>query len=488
VQSSQRGVAMTIEGSSIVRLREYLQFLTPEARAMLIAELELALLRDEYIAGSELVLQELRQIVRAAAQPVPRIGNAARRFFMPLEPFLTDGPADHKRLGRIARVSLEPIWQWISRDLMPAEANVFSDDINRALLAGDGVKVEQMTRALHDRAIQHMNAAVAALQSNEKARRRFSVQVGTPRAIEDVTTLARILAIRDVLGDAARRLPDPFRMFEHEQAHQVKALFEGISAEIPSASAAPQRSDILLYGLIIVANRMAAPWQVLRVATYAAETDETARIAATPYAVAVKIVLSDLEYAASELRSELKAGRPVAALLKTLHDGVRGVRTEMDLSADSAWSRRLASIRGTVANMLTAEIETTAGRVRRLLRPRPAKEIVAGSLVDAFDVQEVETRIELIAACRHYAGELAVSEVTMRTYSEITQYLEAGTRILLDALRQANEAERPFRYSQLDAAVRFCRTVFGADYAALLAKAVDVALQGAPADRRAARA
>ena len=210
-----------------------------------------------------------------------------------------------------------------------------------------------------------------------------------------MTTLAHILAIRDVLGDVARRLPDQFRMFEIEHAHQVKALFDSFSAEKSSAFAAPQRSDILLYGLIIASNRMAAPWQLLRLATFAAETDETAKIAATPYAVAVKIVLSDLEYAVSELRSELKVGRPVAALLKTLHDGARGMRTEMDLSADSPWSRHLASIRSAVANMLTAEIETTPGRVRRLLRPRPAKEIVAGSLLDAIDVQEVETRIEL---------------------------------------------------------------------------------------------
>jgi hypothetical protein len=477
---------MAIDSSSIVRLREYLYSLSPEARAMLVAELELALLRGEDIAGSELVLQELRHLIRAVAQPVPRIGDAARRFFMPLEPFLTDGPADHKRLGRIARISLEPIWQWICRDLMPAEANAFSDDINRALLAGDGVKVEQMTRALHDRSIQHMNAAVAALETDEKARRRFSVQVGTPRAIEDVTTLTRILAIRDVLGDAARRLPDQFRMFEIEHAHQVKALFDSFAAEKSPAS---QRSDILLYGFIIASNRMTAPWQLLRLATYAAETDETAKIAATPYAVAVKIVLSDMEHAVSELRSELKLGRPVGALLKTIHDGARGMRTEVDLSVDSPWSRRLASIRGAVANMLTGEIETTPGRVRRLLRPRPAKEIVAGSLVDAIDVQEVETRVELISVCRHYASELALSEVTLRTHSEITQYLETGTRILLDALRHADEAERPFRHSQLDAAVRFCRTVFGSDYAALLAKAVDVALMGGPApDRRTARA
>ena len=148
---------------------------------MLIAELERALLRDEDIAGSELVLQELRRTIRAAAQPVPRIGDAARLFFMPLEPFLVDGSADHKRIGRLARVSLEPIWEWIGRDLMPAEARALSEDINRALLADDHIKVEQLIRALHERAIQRMKEAIAAVGSNEKARRRLGVQVGTPR-------------------------------------------------------------------------------------------------------------------------------------------------------------------------------------------------------------------------------------------------------------------------------------------------------------------
>src|ERR1700719_894815 len=103
---------MTSDGQAVERLRDYLRTLRPEARAMLVAELERGLLRGEEVPGSELVLQELRRTIRAAAQPVPRIGDAARMFFMPLEPFLIDGRADHRRVGRIARVSLEPIWEW----------------------------------------------------------------------------------------------------------------------------------------------------------------------------------------------------------------------------------------------------------------------------------------------------------------------------------------------------------------------------------------
>jgi hypothetical protein len=479
---------MTSDGSPIERLREYLQSLSPEARAMLVAELERAMLREEDVSGSEFVLQELRRTIRASSQQALRIGDAARKFFVPVEPFLVDGPADHKRIGRLARVSLEPIWQWIGRDLMPAEAKALSEDINRALLAEDRIKVEQLVHALHERAVQRIKDSVAAIESNEKARRRFSVEVGTPRAVEDVTTLIGILGIRDPLTELARRLPEHIRAFEREYVDQVKALIDTVAAQKSSQNSAGQRRDLLLYGLIMATNRLAAPWQLIRIATRAAESDDTARIAANPYAVAVTIVLGELEYMVSELRSELKAGRPVASLLKALHDAARGMRSEMDLSVDSAWSRQVAAIRSAVSNILTAEIETVPGRVRRLLRPRPPNEIAPGSLLDAIDVHDVETRVELVGACRHYASELAASEVTQRTHSELTQYLETGTRILLDALRHSENAERPFRQSQVDAAVRFCRTVFGADYAGLLAKAADVAVQGAAGERRPVRA
>jgi hypothetical protein len=104
---------MASDGQSIERLRDYLKTLSPEARSMLVQQLERSLLSGEEGTGNDLVLQELRRAIRGEVHEVPRIGDAARLFFAPLEPFLIDGPADHKRPGRIARVSLEPIWAWI---------------------------------------------------------------------------------------------------------------------------------------------------------------------------------------------------------------------------------------------------------------------------------------------------------------------------------------------------------------------------------------
>ena len=126
--------------------------------------------------------------------------------------------------------------------------------------------------------------------------------------------------------------------------------------------------------------------------------------------------------------------------------------------------------------------------MRRLLRPRPAKDIAPGAVLDPIDVGEAEMRVEFVCACRSYASELAVNEATMRAHSELTLYLETGTKVLLDSLRHAGDGDLPFRQSQVEAAIRYCRVLFGAEYAGLLAKAAEVAVQAGLSDRKAAKA
>ncbi len=89
--------------------------------------------------------------------------------------------------------------------------------------------------------------------------------------------------------------------------------------------------------------------------------------------------------------------------------------------------------------------------------------------------------MELVGVCRLYASELAINEMTMRTFSELQHYLDTGTQSLLGGLRQAGDGERRFLKSQVDAAVRFCAQVFGPDYASVLAKAAEVAANAANA-------
>ncbi|HYI27340.1 MAG TPA: hypothetical protein VD863_05760 [Bradyrhizobium sp.] len=464
------------DGLLVERLRQYLRDLSPEARLLLMTELERGLLRGDDMPGAELVLQELRRDARDNVRP-KRPGTLARLFFQPLEPVLVDDSATHNHPGRVARVVLEPVWDWICRDLMPGEAKAVTEQVALAFENGEGERAEALATAFQDRAAIRIQEALAAAQSDDKARRKLAGQIGTSRPIEDATAILTVIRARNTLAAFASQLPNHIKTFDDSHVTAVKAMLDAPGAGGPA---------LFVYALVITMNRLAAPWQLIRLAIRAAGSDNASRIAETPYAVTVDIVLAEGQRMIRELKAELRSGRGLAvgALLKSIHDVSRGLRSEINFAHESPWGRGLAALRTQVSDLLKGEIETLPGRVRRLLRPRPIKEIAPNSTLDQNDVQETEAQIDFVNTCRAYAGELALSELTTRTWSDLEHYLDPATSALVESLRMAGESERPFRQSQLDAAVRFCRKVFGDEYAALLLKARDVA---AAAERKAAK-
>jgi hypothetical protein len=453
----------------VERLRGYLRQLPPASRNLLIAELERALLRGDELPGGDLLLQELRSVLRESGQQASRIAAAARLFFKPLEPYLVDDDPEHKHPARIARSLLRPIWDWICRDLLAEEAKSFTETVERALASG-GSSAAELGGPFQDRVCERVSVMLAEGRSDDKARRRMIGQIGIPMALENLGDLSTILASRHLVALLEYRLPAHVRNFADAQLDDVKALIDACTL---------RQRELTPYALVLVMGHLASPWQLIRLAVKAAESDEVARVAATSYASAVTITLADVERMVRELKDDLRLGGAVAvtSLLKCIHDAVRGLRSELDLAADSLWGRQLAAIRAEVSGALRTEIESTPGRVRRLLRPRAAGKSTPGAL-DPNEVAETESLIELLGACRQYAGELAVNEVTLRASAELQKCLDTGTQTLLDGLRSGEPAERPFRQSQVDAAVRFCGKVFGAEYAALLGKAAEVAGSG----------
>lgn len=461
----------TLEQPAVEKLREYLRDLKPAARALLMGELERTLLRGDDLAGAEVILAELRRELRDGVSDAERVGEAARRFFKPLEPFLVDDAPNHKHRGRIARRTLEPLWSWVSTSVMEEDAQAYTAGVEAAMLGGKTEELDLLVRAFQDRAVQAMQKALAKMARDEKERRRLTGQLGTTRALEDVQVLISILNSRDALAQLASHMPPHIKSLSHGALESTKTLMD---ATLTS------RSDMFVYALILVMSRLSAPWQLIRLAIRSAGTDVASRIADTPYALAVTIVMTEIERLARELTTDLKSGRDVAvaALLKNVHDAMRGVRSEMNLSGDTPWARQLAHLRAEVSDLLTSEINLIPGRVRRLVRPRPMKDITPGSVLDEDDVKETEALLGFAAVCRTYAGELAINEVTQRVFHDLHQMLDTGTRSLIDSLRSSGDAEKPFRQSQADAAVRFCAKVFGDDYAATLHKAADVAGHG----------
>ncbi len=462
--------------TSTERLREYLAQLPPQSQALLMREFERALERGQDTSVATLVLEQLRKIVRKTeadeAQP-PRTDDLSRLLFQVLEPFLVEAGAPI-RVGQIRRSSLHPIWQWLVRDGAPDKVNEFEAALARmpADSRGQVEALAQKLQAVAADAICELTGPGGGDKSRALAR------VGPPSVIEDLYSVGAVLQIREAIAILNEKLPRFLRTFGESQIGSVTSALN-----IPVL----QTPQLLPFALSMVVQRMTAPWQIIRLAIKIAASDDEIRVAATPYGVAVTIALHDLSCVAAILRMDIKRGHfdNVADNLKALHDGVRGLRTELDLRNDSAWGKQLAAIRADISNALQSEIDSVPGRVRRILRQRPEKDIPPGARIDSTEVEETAALIDFVATCRNYASELAINEVTLRTYSDLQQYVERSTEQLVQSLRAADLKVRSYRQQQVQAAIRFCQVLFGDDYASLMNRAAENALTG---ERKSSRA
>src|SRR6266702_8112455 len=113
--------------TSTERLRDYLAQLPPQSQALLMRQFERAVERGEEVVIANMVLEQLRKIVRGAEEDDearPRTDDPARLLYGPLEPFLVESNFP-VRAGQIRRTSLQPVWQWLGRDGAADAARAF---------------------------------------------------------------------------------------------------------------------------------------------------------------------------------------------------------------------------------------------------------------------------------------------------------------------------------------------------------------------------
>jgi hypothetical protein len=457
--------------TSTERLRDYLAQLPPQAQALLMREFERAIERGEDIAVATFVLEQLRKVVRGTEEDEevrPRTDDPARLLFRPIEPFLVESNFP-MRPGQIRRTSLQPVWQWLARDGAPDQALAFETALAEIRQSGSTGKLESETRKFQMAAAEAIVNVATPVAGDD--RHRTLSRIGPPNVVEDLLSIGAVLRAREAMETLGSRLPSQLRAFTDSQIVSVTTALNVPSLQTP---------QLLPFALSLIMQRLAAPWQIIRLAIKMAASDDEIRVAAMPFGIAVTLALHDLSFLAACLRTDIRRGQfdNVGEQLKTLHDGVRGLRTELDLRNDSNWGRQLTSIRADISNSLQSEIDSVPGRVRRILRQRADKDISAAPKIDASDVEETAALIDFVAVCRTYASELAINEVTLRTYSDLQHYVEHSTEGLVQSLRGGDTKARAYRQMQVQAAVRFCEVLFGHDYASLMSRAAENAVTG----------
>jgi hypothetical protein len=342
------------------QIGEYLQRLTPQARSSLLIELERLEACGAAIPGAAPVLEKLRTEFRKGGQSHHRVANPSRHFFSPLEPMLVDGAPMHENSGHILRGSLAPIWDWISHDLLPTMASDYVAQMRPLIAADNQPEIRKAAATFQTKVYKYLENTLSSPDGADRARNRLATYTASRSAFDDLAKMVTVLGARDALDKLNKELPASIVEFDQADVVAITALLDAFGKQYAAA---------IPFALTLVAKRLKTFRQLARLATRAAPSMNAADIAATPYALAISMVLDRLEDKGVALRAALKNNRILVAkeILTEIHDTDYALQARIYRLDQSNWGTRLSKIMNAIAAEVEAEVSKFPEEVGHVL-------------------------------------------------------------------------------------------------------------------------
>jgi hypothetical protein len=360
----------------MMQLWDFLARLSPLTRKSLLSELERLELCGVEVPHSADIKAKLRaEFGMDGADKDKDTNSPPRLFFAPLNPLLSEGAPEHANSGKIARGSLGPIWEWISRDLLPTMTRDFVHQM-KDLIAGDKQKeARQAVTAFQTKVVKYLESTLRDADSAGHTRLKLATYTASRTAYDDLVKIMQALRAREALAKFNSALPESFAKFDDTQVRKMTALLQGF---------AKQSADALPFAIALIAHRLRTPWQLIFLATKAAASRSAAEVAKTPYAIVVSMVLDRIEDDRALLLIALRNNRVIVArdLLAEIYDIEHALHLRIDQFDQSAWGERLTSLMESIASLVEAEVARFPDEVGHVLASRSlrSRDSLAGKL------------------------------------------------------------------------------------------------------------
>jgi hypothetical protein len=345
------------------RIDDYLQQLTPQARSCLLIELERLEACGTEVPGAASLLKNLRAEFRDSEKTHHRVANPSRHFFNPLQPLLVDGAPEHQNSGHIRRGSLAAIWEWISLDLLPTMTAEYVAQMRPLIAADKRLEIRKAVAAFQTKVVAYLDSTLGTPDGAARARSKLATYTASPAAYDDLIKTLSVLRARDALAKFSEALPSSIQQFGDAKVLEITRLLHALRKT---------HADAIPFALTLVAKRLRIHWQLIRLATKAAPSKNTADVAATPYAMVVSMVLDRLEDSRSALCVALKNNRVLVAkeILIDVYDVEYALRVRIDQLDQCAWGIRLDHLMNAIAALVEAEIARFPDNVHHVLGSR----------------------------------------------------------------------------------------------------------------------
>jgi hypothetical protein len=441
-------------------LQAFLGSLPQEIAMRLARAVELDRLMDGKGLPHDAILTGLRPILRQSGQQA-RTPTPLRLFCRPFEDLLSSANRRGKQKASIARASVAPVWQWLSRTLAPDQAQAFVAETRALILAQKQDEAVARATQFWTLAGNRIREALAGDAGRKAARAALSSDIAVADA-EEIALL--LLAGLDVLKIQSV-LPKPVTHLNEDLVWQLRAIYDELIIRNPDA--AP-------YVAVIAMNRLTRPWEALKLPMQICRQTQDTLISQTDMGLVGEILLGrmdDLKAAILAVRHPIADVAAVLVQVASFAEMSSAIVKEIEVRRDGEWGQRLLKDRAAVGNVMDGLLDRAP---RELTQALPLQKSSGPKLADFSRPLDPEKRavalkyVKLATGCRNFAAAASCAAKQKTSTEDMGNYLRRHNEDLVKELRGADPARRAAAESQFEFCVEITALLFSEEEAELL--------------------
>lgn len=451
----------------VERLSALLSRLAPSTARKLASGLERQRLQGTDGLPYDLILSSLRPVLERANGPRPGLPDPLRQFCAPFEDLLVNrrDPARHMR--QIARSSIDPVWIWLSTELLPDALTDITARVVEHTLDNDEAALSGSIAVLHASCSAALLGAIEETRHDVALRRKVERQLGGDNVLEDARLMGETLAVAPFMLRLRADMPKHIGEFDDHYVAHVSELYEDARDVLP---------EFAVYVPLAAMNRLAAPWQILRLARKVAGFGNDAAVSRSGLVELGEIFLGEIEEIAGGFE-KLRPGK--SDLTQMTQDVVRfaaisqGFIGEIDIRRVSDWGHRILAARAKLSAAITEEMSRFQQDLAKALplhqvgtygKNGPRRPDVTQE-PNNERVDRAMSELRFIAGIASSAESIGVQAHSRTITQQIETYLVAYEDGLIEEIRRSKDDERDNGLAFLDIVID-CRETMGETAAA----------------------
>jgi len=435
-------------------LKTFLGGLPGPAAGRLALAVETDRLMDGQALPHEAILEGLRPVLRREQND--RRPTPLRLFCRPFQDLLTSQPRRTKQKAVIARSTLVPAWNWVARTLVLDEAQAYVTDI-KALVVRERLD-DAVARAARFWPIA-ANAVRNAL-ATEAGRQAAQKSLGDAFAVEDAAEMALLLDAGQIMEQLSMLLPAPVAVFNEQLVWEVREIYNRLVQAHPDA--AP-------YIAVITMNRLAKPWEALRLPLLVTRHTDEILISKTDMGLVGEILFARMEQLKESIqvtRHPLFSAEKLMEEVKAFADLSSHITKEIELKRQGEWGKRLLAERVEIGKVMESFMDRAPREVSAALPMHKATGADFSKPIAAEKKEMALRYARLVSGSRNFAAAASFAAKQRATYDDLGAMLKRYNEDVVKALK--TEPQNQVVLAQYELCTELTALLFSEEEAELL--------------------